>query len=97
MKLVILPQALADLQQAAAFYIEQAGVELGESFTVEFERSISALLEHPLIGNAWRGGTRRFPLRRFPFSIVYQIKPDLLRVVAVAHQSRRPGYWADRR
>lgn len=97
MKLVILPQALEELKRAAAFYIEQANVELGESFAVEFERSISALLEHPLIGNAWREGTRRFPLRRFPYSIVYQIKPDLLRIVAVAHQSRRPVYWADRR
>lgn len=47
MKLVILPQALAELQQAAAFYIEHANVELGESFAAEFERSISALLEHP--------------------------------------------------
>lgn len=97
MKLTILPQALTELQQAAAFYIEHANVELGESFVAEFERSISALLEHPLIGNVWRGDTRRFPLRRFPYSIVYQIKPDLLRVVAVAHQSRRPGYWAGRR
>jgi plasmid stabilization system protein ParE len=92
MKLVILPQALAELQQAAAFYIENANVELGESFVSEFERSISALLDHPLIGNAWRGGTRRFP-----YSIVYQIKPDLLRIVAVAHQSRRPHYWTRRR
>jgi plasmid stabilization system protein ParE len=96
-KLVILPQALGELQQAAAFYIEHANVALGESFAVEFERSISALLEHPLIGNAWRGGTRQFPLCRFPYSIVYQIKPDLLRVVAVAHHSRRPGYWSRRR
>ena len=97
MKFVILPPALAELQNAAAFYIEEANVELGESFAAEFEHSISVLLEHPLIGVVWRGSTRKFPLRRFPYSIIYQVTPDLLRVVAVAHQSRRPGYWAGRR
>jgi len=96
-KLVILPQALAELQNATAFYVEQANIELGESFAAEFERSISVVLQHPLVGIVWRGSTRKFPLRRFPYSIIYQVKPDLLRVVAVAHQSRRPGYWMGRK
>ena len=86
MNLVILPQALAELQHATAFYIEHANLALGESFAAEFERAISTLLEHPLIGNVWRGSTRRFPLRRFPHSIVYQIKPDLLRVVGCSSE-----------
>jgi toxin ParE1/3/4 len=36
---------------------------------------------------------RRFVMRRFPFSIVYYIVDDIVRVVAVAHGKRRPGYW----
>jgi toxin ParE1/3/4 len=96
-KLVILPQAQDELQQAAVFYIEQASIVLGEAFINEFERSTSILLATPHIGSIWRSGTRRFSLHRFPYSIIYQVKPDLLRVVAVAHQSRRPGYWAKRK
>jgi toxin ParE1/3/4 len=96
-KVSILPEALAELQQAKWFYTEQANSDLGEVFLGEFERSIAALIEHPLVGIVWRAGTRRLPLRRFPYSVVYQVKPDLLRIVAVAHQSRRPGYWAGRK
>ena len=35
-------------------------------------------------------------LRRFPYSVVYQIQRDQILVVAVAHSSRSPGYWQGR-
>jgi hypothetical protein len=35
-------------------------------------------------------------MRRFPFSIVYYTVDDIVRVVAVAHGKRRPGYWRRR-
>jgi len=41
-------------------------------------------------------GTRRFLLHRFPFSIVYRLKGDVIEVVAIAHAKRRPGYWKRR-
>ena len=30
------------------------------------------------------------------FKIYFAVEPDRLRIVAVAHQKRRPGYWTDR-
>jgi hypothetical protein len=35
-------------------------------------------------------------LRRFPYDVVVVDRPDEYLVVAIAHQSRRPGYWRDR-
>jgi hypothetical protein len=35
-------------------------------------------------------------LRRFPYDIVVRERVDEIIVVAVAHQSRRPGYWKNR-
>ena len=35
-------------------------------------------------------------LRRFPYIIIYAIEPNQVRILAVAHQSRRPSYWVDR-
>lgn len=32
-------------------------------------------------------------MRRFPYSVVYHLSGEVIRVIAVAHQSRRPGYW----
>jgi plasmid stabilization system protein ParE len=40
---------------------------------------------------------RRALLRRFPFALVFLQRPDgPIRVVAVAHVKRRPGYWLRR-
>ncbi|MEP7012552.1 MAG: type II toxin-antitoxin system RelE/ParE family toxin [Acidobacteriota bacterium] len=97
MKLVIVPAALSELQDAAAFYTATADVELGLAFVSEFERAARSLLENPQSGAIFRGTCRRFLLRRFPYSIIYQLSREELRIIAVAHQRRRPAYWAGRR
>lgn len=97
MNLFVHPGALADLNDAAAFYTERANNELGISLISEFERALGMLSGNPELGAVWRGSLRRFPLRRFPYSLVYQVKLQELRVIALAHQRRRPGYWKDRR
>lgn len=96
MKLVIVPPALAELQDAATFYSEKAKAELGLAFIAEFERAANLILENPMLGTIFRGTRRRYILRRFPYSVIYQITADELRVVAVAHHRRRPGYWTKR-
>jgi hypothetical protein len=32
-----------------------------------------------------------------PFTLVYSIKADEIVILALAHASRRPGYWTRRR
>ena len=97
MKLVVVPPALAELQEAAAFYTERANRELGLAFLVEFERTANLILANPLRGAIFRGDRRRYLLRRFPYSVIYQIATEEIRIIAVAHQRRRPGYWTDRK
>lgn len=48
-------------------------------------------LQLPGLGPVWRGTTRRFPLRRFPYSIIYQLKPDEIRVIALAIRAAGPA------
>lgn len=50
MNLVILPQALVELQEAAGFYRTRAGGQLALTFTAEIERSVALLQQQPLIG-----------------------------------------------
>jgi plasmid stabilization system protein ParE len=69
---------------------------LGSDFIAEVERATGRILDFPDIGSTHLAGTRRVILRRFPFSIVYQVEPSGVFIVAVAHHSRRPGYWRDR-
>lgn len=39
---------------------------------------------------------QKYTLRQFPFSIVYQEMLNEIIVLAIAHGSRRPGYWKGR-
>ena len=97
MRLVLAPLALAELGDAAAFYAMKGTAELGLSFVGEFERAAALILANPESGAIFRGSRRRYYLRRFPFSVIYQVTADEIRVIAIAHQRRRPGYWASRK
>jgi plasmid stabilization system protein ParE len=84
------------LIEGVRFYRRAANTELGNAFISEFERSVRLLLEYPRLGAKWRGDTRRLPLRRFPYSIFYEVGDAEVRVLAVAHQSRKPDFWRGR-
>lgn len=97
MKLVVLPVALSELHDAAAFYAARANFELGLAFVAEFERTANLILANPGLGAVFRGTRRRYLFRRFPYGVIYHVSGEELRVVAVAHQRRRPAYWANRK
>jgi plasmid stabilization system protein ParE len=64
-----------------------------------FQEAVRAIEDNP---EAWarrgrRSDVRAFPLDRYPYSIVYRVRPTLIRVLAVAHARRRPDYWEGRR
>jgi plasmid stabilization system protein ParE len=87
------PEADRELTDGAIYYAREGGRELGLAFIAEFERTLDLLCEHPAIGAKWKHSRRRFPLQRFSYSIVYYVHGDELRVIAIAHHRRRPGYW----
>ena len=41
-------------------------------------------------------GVLRVRLRRFPYQVVFIELKKYIRVLAVAHERRRPGYWRER-
>jgi hypothetical protein len=69
---------------------------LGDDFLREARAAIDELVEYP---TRWpiSGAARTRHLSRFPFSIRYRFDSEVLTVVAVAHQKRRPFYWTRRR
>ena len=91
------PEAQEDLREAAEFYREKAGTALAQSFLQEFEHSVRVLLGHPGLSVIWRFGKRRFVMTRFRYALIYTVVGDQIRILAVAHHSRRPGYWRGRK
>ena len=85
------PLAEQELAGAAVHYAREGGPALRERFLAEFERCVAMLRLHPSLGAPWQG-----QLRRFSYSVVYVATADRLRILAVAHHRRRPGYWSGR-
>lgn len=91
------PEAESDLRGAAEYYRERAGAAIAQAFFGDFEHSMTLLLEHPLLGALWLHGKRRLVMKHFPYSIIYTLVAQEIQVLAVAHQSRSPGYWRKRK
>jgi len=91
------PDAERELTDGAVYYAREAkSADLGLAFIAEFERALELLCAYPRLGVSWRS-RRRFPLRRFPYSIIYYVTGEELRVIALAHHRRKPGYWTGRK
>ena len=65
-------------------------------FKREITEAMHAVLLHPERGRQIEGGMRRVVLRRFPFSIIYRVQGEEILIIALAHASRLPAYWATR-
>ena len=87
--------ARRELNEAAQFY-DSESPGLGSAFLDEIERCTRANVEYPEAGPLIFGTIRRRLVLRFPYALLYSIKPDRLRVLAVMNLKRRPLYWVGR-
>ncbi len=85
-----------ELNEAAAYYA-QARPGLGDAFVAEVQNAVDALAAAPLVGTQIENQVRWWLVRRFPFSVLYRVRTDHIRILAIAHQKRRPFYWRGRR
>jgi toxin ParE1/3/4 len=89
-------EAEAELRAAIGYYEEQRE-GLGEEFREEVERAVDRIARMPQGFSPYgEEGLRKYVLRRFPYSIFYLELEESIWIAAVAHQRRRPGYWANR-
>ena len=89
------PKADGDLDEAVKYY-EERQCGLGLAFAEEVYQAIRRACEYP---DAWPKvscNARRCLLNRFPYSVIFQVKADKFRVIAIANQHRHPDYWQNR-
>jgi plasmid stabilization system protein ParE len=90
------PDSEAELEHAENYY-DAIDVALGNRFRAEFEAGLERILQFP---NAWHplsANIRRRRLVSFPYAIIYRVKRDEIRILAVMHLHREPGYWRSRK
>ena len=90
--------AIAEIDHEVDYY-EARQTGLGAELEDDLDRVFMTILRFPEAAPQWtnRPDRRVAVLDRFPFTIPYQIKGDEIVILAVAHTSRRPGYWSRRR
>lgn len=95
MKIINLPAADREFAKIVAHYFKEQP-RRAAAFVEELDRASGLLCDNPYLGTPEEGEVRGYVLGRFPYTIYYVIRPDLILVIAISHHSRRPGYWRKR-
>jgi len=89
-------EAIREADSAAAYYFKN-DPRVVHDFLEALERVMAEIQAAP---HRWpcegKTSARRRHLKRFPYTIFYLNEPEKIFILAVAHTSRRPGYWKTR-
>jgi plasmid stabilization system protein ParE len=96
MRVTLHPAAEQDLQAAAAFYEREGSPIVAARFIAEFKRLATLLLEHPEIGSPRAKGRRGFSMSVFPYTVIYRVNDDDIKILVVKHDSKHPGFGGRR-
>ena len=90
-----LAPAQAELAEAIDYYDSQ-GPGLGFLFAQEVRRTTERILQYPEAWSPLSKRTRRCLTNKYPYALVYQLRGDVVLIVAVMHLSRDPLTWKSR-
>lgn len=96
MRLVVHPVAALELDAALQWSKATFGDRTAARLERRFEQAGQMLLREPVLDSQQAGQIRKRVMRKFPYTLAYRVEGDLVRVVTLAHQSRKPGYWEGR-
>ena len=95
MRLIVRPEAEADIGNAYAWYeIQRPG--LGQRFLDELSRCLDQVQSAPKRFQPVRDEVRRALVRRFPYGVFFVADERQVSVVAVLHMARDPVLWQER-
>ena len=90
-----LKTAETELEDAYAYY-EYQQRNLGFRFVDEVHKSIELIKTYPLGWSKVSQNTRRCLVKSFPYGIIYQVREEMILIIAIANLHRKPQYWIDR-
>lgn len=95
MRTEFLNPAKRELAEAIAYY-NQESEGLGYRFAAEVKRTLSRISQHPYAWTPISNRARRCRTSGFPYGVIYQVREDMILIVAVMHLHRRPDSWKSR-
>ncbi len=95
MKISVHRLAERELDAAMEFYaVSEPGIE--RDFFDSVNAAIDDIRRFPLASPIEIIDIRRKVVNTFPFSVFYRPTGSSIRILAIAHHSREPYYWAER-
>ncbi len=93
-------EAEAEYSAAASWY-EERRERLGKEFLDAVDATLHRIAYLPQTGSHVPRtdpelAIKRMPVKRFPYHVVYLALPRGIKVLAIAHDRQRPGYWKNR-
>ena len=90
-------EADAEYRSADRWY-EDRRERLGMEFFDAVDDTIDRIVAMPRAGSLVPRMPADSPIRyrRFPYHVIYLETPTQIRILAVAHDRRKPGYWESR-
>ena len=91
MKLRFLSAAESEYAESAAWYLDESP-QAADRFCEEVEEAYKAIQSAPYRYPVKQDGFRMWPLKKFPFSILYNVEPDEIVVTSVYHHKRSRSF-----
>lgn len=101
MRVALHPEARTEIRLAALWYDERRP-GLGDEFIGRVGEVLEGIARTPALYPVWPGTPatvdpiRKASLNQFPYLVAFEVHPEHLLVLAVAHSKRRPLYWLAR-
>jgi toxin ParE1/3/4 len=90
------PEAQAEVIEAAKFYNDRVP-GLGADLLREIDRAVVRILQTPTRWRTIEEDIRRYYIERFPYSIIYRVEGNKLRILTLKHNRRKPEHWKHRK
>ncbi|MFH0939240.1 MAG: type II toxin-antitoxin system RelE/ParE family toxin [Planctomycetota bacterium] len=90
------PEAESEMTEAAVWY-ETQQTELGKRFLVSVQDALNRIELNPSLYPIAECNVRRCRTKTFPFGVLFQIRPDMIAIMAIMHLHRDPDYWKNRK
>lgn len=81
------PEVRSEISEALEWYLARS-FHAAEAFEEELESAIDLVASSPSTWPRFAAGTRRYVLRKLPYSLIYREFPHGIKVIALMHEKR---------
>ena len=75
---------------------ERQSVSISERFVEATHRALDLIEQNPKWWPRFDERRRWIKIKKFPYIIYFEVADAAIKILAVAHEKRRPGYWKRR-